>query len=190
MSVCVLDLLVSSILGRPSATSTLRSELGSDFINTIQQSDRMDVCLLASYRIADIMDEISNKLYGEKAVSTDAAEQLLRKLEQWSDELPDTLRASSILMYPHAQEHTIGSLNVACLYYFAVTLVTRPFLISTLTARVASLRQSLLEKPPIQEDPVHAQLASACVDSAIYLVQTCLDVHKADMLLENMCIMK
>lgn len=183
MSVCVLDLLVSSILGRPSATSTLRSELGSDFINTIQQADRMDVCLLASYRIADIMDEISNKLYGEKAVSTDAAELLLRKLEQWSNELPDTVRTSSIPVHPQAQEHTLGSLNVACLYYFTVTLVTRPFLISTLTARVASL-------PPIQEDPVHAQLASACVDSAIYLVQTCLEVHKADLLLENMCIMK
>jgi hypothetical protein len=157
-----------------------------------QLTNHMDVCLLSSYRITHIIDEIANKLYGEKVVSTVVAELLLQRLKQWSDELPDTLR-TSILAYDQAEEHTLGSLNVACFYYFAVTLVTRPFLILTLTARLENLRQSLSgvsSTPPIHEDPTHAQLASACIDSAVYLIQTCLDVHKCGLLLGNMCVLK
>ncbi|CAO2653058.1 Nn.00g024690.m01.CDS01 [Neocucurbitaria sp. VM-36] len=61
---------------------------------------------------------------------------------------------------------------------FAITLVTRPVLISALT--------NCATRP----SPQHQELASACVDAAVYLVQTCNDAFEADVLLGNMCILK
>ena len=101
----------------------------------------MDICLLNSYRIIFIIDEVAKQLHGEKVVSREAAQIVLQKLKQWSDELPNNLTTPSILASHQAQEHTLCSLNIACFYYFAVMLITRPFLISTLTARLANLFQ-------------------------------------------------
>ncbi|EEP78859.1 predicted protein [Uncinocarpus reesii 1704] len=190
MSLCVLDLLVSSILGRPSATSSLRLKLENGLI-----AKTTHVHLLASYTITHLMDTVTSELYGQKAVSTDAAEQFLRKLDRWSKELPNVMRtASPNLNSPKEQEHTLGSIQVGCFYYFATMLVTRPFLISTLTARLVRSCQgnpsSDSSTPTACEDPTHAKLASACVDSAAYLIQTCQDARKVDLLLSNMCIMK
>ncbi|TPX24108.1 hypothetical protein DIZ76_013451 [Coccidioides immitis] len=193
MSLCVLDLLVSSILGRPSATLSLRSELGDGLVSMIEPNDRAQARLLASYAITDLMDTVTSELYGQKAVSTDAAEEFLRKLDRWSKELPDAMRtASPNLNRPEEQEHTLGSIQVACFYYFATMLATRPFLISTLTARLVRSQGGLSSEPPTptaREDPTHAKLASACVDSAVYLIQACQDARKANLFLANMCIM-
>lgn len=194
MSLCILDLLVSSILGRPSATVSLRSEVGRDLISNAHGDDSARSRLFASYTLADLMETISKELYGQKAVSTSAAEQFLQRLNHWSKELPETMRtASSNFDTPEEQEHTLGSIQVVCFYYFATMLVTRPFLISTLTARLVRSRQGDLSEsatPTAYEDPLHTKLASACVDSAEYLIQACQDAQKAGLLLANMCIMK
>ncbi|QQK42174.1 Activator of stress genes [Penicillium digitatum] len=42
----------------------------------------------------------------------------------------------------------------------------------------------------LTENPAHSQLAAACVDSAIYMLQTCLEVHQSSLLLRNMCKLK
>ncbi|WEW55956.1 hypothetical protein PRK78_001391 [Emydomyces testavorans] len=195
MSLCILDLLVSSILGRPSATSSLRLELGNGLVSKTKQDNEAQARLLASYTITDLMDMITNELYGQKAVSTEAAEKFLRKLDRWSKMLPDSMRTASCnLDCPEEQEQTLGSIQVVCFYYFATMLVTRPFLISTFTARLVRSRTSIIPSkscpPTPHEDPTHAKLASACVDSAEYLIQACQDARKANLLLENMCIMK
>jgi hypothetical protein len=92
-----------------------------------------------------------------------------------------------------AQERVLGNMHVACLYHFAVILLTRPFLISTLSVRLARLHQSLSTTGSTDfpdEDPVHSRLAAACIDSAVYMLQTCLEVHQSELLLRNMCILK
>ncbi|KAI1921338.1 hypothetical protein LOZ64_001620 [Ophidiomyces ophidiicola] len=195
MSLCVLDLLVSSILGRPSATSSLRSELGQGLILKMRWGDEAHSRLLASYKITDLMDTVANDLYGQKSVSTNAAEHFLEKLDNWKKELPATMRTASSNCGSHEeQEHTLGSIQVVCFYYFAAMLATRPFLISTLTARLVRSQQSSCSSgastPNTQEDPTHARLASACVDSAAYLVRACQDAGRANLLLANMCIIK
>lgn len=194
MSLCILDLLVSSILGRPSATVSLRAEIGRSLILKEHREDSTRAQLYASYALADMMETIGRELYGQKAVATSAAEQFLQRLGDWSKELPETMRtASSNLDTPEGQEFTLGSIQVVCFYYFASMLVTRPFLISTLTARLVRSRQGDLSEsatPSVYEDPIHIRLASACVDSAEYLIQACQDAQKAGLLLANMCIMK
>ncbi|CAI7665964.1 unnamed protein product [Penicillium glandicola] len=85
-------------------------------------------------------------------------------------------------------------MHVACSYHFAVILVTRPFLISALSVRLARLHHSLSAGDPSEEvpeeDQAHSRLAAACIDSAVYMLQTCLEVHKSGLLLRNMCILK
>ncbi|KAK2753619.1 hypothetical protein FQN54_007396 [Arachnomyces sp. PD_36] len=190
MSLSILDLLVSSILGRPSATSSLRTDLNCNFIDNSQtHNDPASACLLASYNIRPIINEIVEELYEKKMVSTIVAKRLLEDIEKWSRGLPDSLRRSVASSSSRAQKHTIGNIHVSCLYYFAVTLVTRPFLISTLITRPTHPQQAM-SPPSTQEDSDHTHLASACLDAAVYLIQTCTEAYKSDILLSNMCILK
>ncbi|PLN74536.1 fungal-specific transcription factor domain-domain-containing protein [Aspergillus taichungensis] len=194
MSLCILDLLISSILGRPPATACLRAESSGNMEHGPAQ---IRPHLVASYRMSRILDEIIVRLYSEKAASADAAASILGKLTRWSDSLPGSLLAppDADCARAAAQQHIIGSLHIACSYHFAVIIVTRPFLISVLGIRLARLQPAStgsLGLPPeaLQDDPAHAQLASACVDSALYMIQTCMEVHESDLLLGNMCILK
>lgn len=193
MSLCTLDLLTSSILGRPPATGNLRSEFGEKLVDMDEPSPAEER-LIASYRMSQILEKIIVRLYGENAASTETAEALLEQLNKWSDSLP-----RSVLSPPTAeterltaQEHIVGSLHVACSYHFAVIIVTRPFLISSLGVRLARLCKSPGDhhEEILQEDPAHAKLALACTDSALYMMQTCMEVYHSELLLGNMCILK
>jgi hypothetical protein len=193
MSLYTLDLLVSSILGRPPATASLNSETAD--LESTQTSRAMDESLVASYYMAKILDEVVSKLYNDKAASTEVAESLLDKLKQWSNDLPDSLLSSPSTPQERlaAQEHIIGSLHVACAYHFAVIIVTRPFMISVLGVRLTRLHQDspgIIQDEPLLEDPAHTRLANACVESALYMIQTCLEVLQSRLLLGNMCILK
>lgn len=193
MSLCILDLLVSSILGRPSAISPLLPENRQEPSGIA--AGPPDPGLVASYQLSLILDEIINCIYSEKAASAQQADLLLCKLNGWCECLPRSLRTSSLGPKDQSafREHTIGNMHVACSYHFAVILVTRPFLVSALSVRLARLHQSLSTGDPIEmpeEDPAHSRLAAACIDSALYMLQTCLEVHRSGLLLRNMCILK
>ncbi|KAL4973095.1 hypothetical protein BDW66DRAFT_168867 [Aspergillus desertorum] len=188
-----LDLLVSSILGRPPATANLHSEPANMESTTLISA--ADDSLIASYKSTRILDEIVSQLYNEKAASTEVAESLLDKLKQWSNDLPETLLSSPSTPQERlaAQEHIIGSLHLACAYHFAVIIVTRPFMIQVLGVRLARLQQDspgIIQDDTLLEDPAHTRLANACVESALYMIQTCLEVHHSRLLLGNMCILK
>ncbi|KAJ5657318.1 uncharacterized protein N7484_000967 [Penicillium longicatenatum] len=191
MSLCVLDLLASSILGRPAATSALLPDCGD---RSRQTDTAGEAGLFASYRLSLILNEIIGRLYGDQGASIEKAEILLAKLNRWSQHLPDSLRTLADNEHPDdAQKRVLGNMHVACLYHFAVILLTRPFLISTLSVRLARLHQNLSTTGPTDfpdEDPVHSRLAAACIDSAVYMLQTCLEVHQSELLLRNMCILK
>ncbi|KAL4782135.1 hypothetical protein BJX76DRAFT_302866 [Aspergillus varians] len=193
MSLCTLDLLVSSILGRPPATANLHSEPAD--VESTPLTRAMDDSLVASYYMTRILDEIVSRLYNEKAASTEVAETLLDELKQWSNALPESLLSSPSTPQERlaAQEHIIGSLHVACAYHFAAIIVTRPFMISVLGVRLARLHQDspgIIQDDLLLEDPAHTRLANACVESALYMIQTCLEVHQSRLLLGNMCILK
>ncbi|KAF9885871.1 hypothetical protein FE257_012249 [Aspergillus nanangensis] len=192
MSLRTSDLLTSSILGRPPATSNLRSEFGGTLID-LEQSGSKEERLNASYRMSQILEEIIDRLYGEKTASTETAEALLEKLSAWSNSLPELLLASPSTDMERlaAQEHIIGSLHIACTYHFAVIIVTRPFLISVLGVRLARLCQTpAADEGLVPEDAAHSKLATACIDSALYMVQTCMEVYHSRLMLGNMCILK
>ncbi|KAJ4015469.1 hypothetical protein NW752_006931 [Fusarium irregulare] len=170
MSVCILDKLVNSLLGRPSASAQIRSDSKLD--DVAQPGDRITECLMAANKVSSIINEITDTLYDQKKVTTAIVEQFLQDIERWKRDLPASVRISD-----GAQHGTIAKVHVSCLYYLAVMLVSRPFLISTLTAK------------PLGKG-AHSQLAAACLDAAMYLSQTCVEALNAGLLQGNMCIMK
>ncbi|KAL4981306.1 hypothetical protein BDW68DRAFT_196785 [Aspergillus falconensis] len=185
--------LRASILGRPPATASLHSEPAD--MESTPLTSAGDDRLVASYSIARILDDIVSLLYNERAASTEVAESLLDKLKQWSNDLPEALLSSPSTPQERvaAQEHIIGSLHIACAYHFAVIIVTRPFMIQVLGVRLARLHQDspgIIQDDTLLEDPAHTRLANACVESALYMIQTCLEVHQSRLLLGNMCILK
>ncbi|KAI6781173.1 GAL4 [Emericellopsis cladophorae] len=182
MSLRVLDIVVNSILGRPAATAGVHSDLQSLIDSTVASSDdRGLICLGASYRIVALINNIVDTMYDKKEITVPAVEEHLRQLGQWSQDLPDFLRTSpqpDQVQAPGVKDKgAIGRVHVSCLYYFAVTIVTRPILVATLAQQPAS-------------GLVHTQLASACLDAAMFTIQTCSGAQKHNLLLANMCILK
>ncbi|OOF95346.1 hypothetical protein ASPCADRAFT_515743 [Aspergillus carbonarius ITEM 5010] len=195
MSAYILDLLVSSILGRPAATVALRSDSEHSSIRYTQPESHMAMGLLASYKVSGILEEVIARMYSKEGASVDVAESLLAKLKQWSNGLPGPLVEPPDLDFdePAARRHIIGNLHIACTYHFAVIIVTRPFLISVLGVRLARLHGGSvdwLSGDSLREEPAHSNLATACTDSAVYMIQTCSEVYRSGLLLGNMCILK
>lgn len=173
-------MLVSAILGRPPATLSLRYEVDRELAgpSPTAATDTDSVCLAASYRIVSIINAAAHELYGKQAVAHSAAERLLEDIDAWKRTLPECLKMRSSVGGTRAE--IVRNVHVSCLYYFAVTLITRPVLVATLSAR-----------PETDAEPeASGQMASACVDAALYLIQTCKDAHRMGYLVGNMCIMK
>ncbi|EHA26956.1 hypothetical protein ASPNIDRAFT_130765 [Aspergillus niger ATCC 1015] len=184
-----------SILGRPAATAALRSETDDGPIRYTLLEGHMSMGLVASYGVSRILEEIISSMYSKEGASADLAESLLAKLKQWSDELPGPLVEPPNLDFdePAARTHIINNLHVACIYHFAVITATRPFLVSVLGVRLARLHNDSTDGASsdlLHEEAAHSNLATACIDSALYMIQTCSEVHRSELMLGNMCILK
>lgn len=180
MSVRVLDIVVNSLLGRPAATAGVYCDMQPLIDEVLLAStDRGLACLGASYRIVAIINTIVDRMYDKKEINIPAIENHLQELERWSQNLPDFLRTAPAADHANTtpEKGSIGRVHVSCLYYFAVTLVTRPILVSSLTQQTVN-------------GLVHSQLATACLDAAMFIVQTCAGAQKHGILQANMCILK
>ena len=180
MSVCNVDLLVSSILGRPPATGGLPLDY-EDNVWQQQRSlrSRMIPSVAPTFKLLIITHRIIEDIYVKKDKSLSTAERHLETLKDWRQNLPTSLQRSEASPSTLAnQKEIIAKIHISCLYYFAVTLVTRPALILSLTAE------------PISTDDTLKSLASACQDAAIYMSQTCTDAIARNLFLGNMCFIQ
>ena len=181
MSVRILDSLVSGILARPSGFSGISFDELDSHIDTMYISDGDEErSLHAQYRLVGIMDHVVQRVYSTRTVSVVAAEDLLRQLHRWSRCTPGILEPEFYPAHGQPRACLLASLGVACVFYFTVTLVVRPFYISTLSAHMERL----------EEDPAHRRLASTCVEYAILLLRMCLEAQEEGLLYTNMFIMK
>ena len=88
-------------------------------------------------------------------------------------------------------EHVIGAVHISCLYYFAVILATRPFLVAFLTAKLRSSGSNTFHSATTSADREKiSNLAHACLDSAVYMAQTAYQAMNSGYLLGNMCLLK
>ncbi|RDW68204.1 hypothetical protein BP5796_08861 [Coleophoma crateriformis] len=189
-SLRILDITVSTFLGRLSATPTLMVEPETFDTYQNETSSNRRICQDAIYRAATIMDDIFQGLLSSKSIDTTTAEDYLQKLNAWSSGLPSDLRrftrASPIQQSD--QELLIGNIHVAGIYYWTVMLITRPFLICTM-----SCSSKTAADPFPYEKQSYAEikkLSQVCVSAAIYMAQMCRSALEPGSLLDNMCVLK
>ncbi|KAF1842938.1 uncharacterized protein K460DRAFT_340538 [Cucurbitaria berberidis CBS 394.84] len=175
MSLCNVDILVSSILGRPPATGGLRLDVEKDPIDVVEVAEVESTSVKVSFEILTIINEIVHRIYVKKDKSITTAEQLLGRVETWSRKLPKSLSNHHNSLEDPNRKESLAEMHVSCLYYYAITLITRPVLVSALTSGLGS---------------DGSQLASACLDAAILLVQTCVNVYRKKLMIGNMCFIK
>ena len=190
-SLVSIDLIVSSLLGRASATYPTRMN-DSNVGQLLLEGEGICAEVEAGFRLAILVDTIMNDCYESKVMTVGSTEAHLRKLRQWSESLPPQLRLSSVpeTNDGHAQKSFLGSLQVSCFYYFTIMLVTRPFLIEHLTGDSAATTKSAASTSETQNTQETSDMATACLNAAMYMAQACSDFLKLDLLLENMCLIK
>jgi hypothetical protein len=181
-----MDKLVNAILDRPAVTLGIHTDLESVIKDLAEESaDHRTDCLVATNDMVSIISDINEKLYHKKEVTVSAVEQLLQDIDAWKRKLPASVQtcpgqasSDSCTLPTVPPKGAIGNIHVSCLYYFAVTLATRPIFMSSLTMQ------------PLRTSGSHHPLAAACLDSGMFLAQTAVDALRAGLLQSNMCILK
>lgn len=130
---------------------------------------------------------------GKTDVNT--AEAILDNLRQWSRGLPAMTQlldyATDTDLGTVERQRLIAKIHMACAYYFSVILVTRPFLVASLLAR---LHASVGEWPNSAVDRMAeskvSKLAEACISSARYMTDMCSKFTKSAVLSGNMTLIQ
>lgn len=148
----------------------------------------------AAFRASKIIGEILGTMYGNEPASLDDASSFLRRLTEWRVSLPEHLiqptdSSNEGSMLPSKRALRLASMNIACFYYYAVILVSRPFLIASFHSREGRTDDAN-QDPGQQTSATVAQLAEICVDAAIYMIETVCDMSKAKLLMKNTCFTK
>ncbi|KIW26353.1 uncharacterized protein PV07_09453 [Cladophialophora immunda] len=194
-SLRVLDVMYCSILGRPYSTGAIRTDHVTPNSGDVETSSPRQLRLNASFRVCTIIAQITQRLDCDGSMGLSTAEEFLKRLQEWSVSLPDDMRQfKKPVDQPLAlseQEQMIGNIHVSCVYYFAVMLVTRPFLISHLMQQLtgnAGDGSVTIATPDAQANVI--DVAQACIDSAILMANMCYEALQSGILLKQMCIMK
>lgn len=192
--------MVCSILGRPSAVNiggptslAVVSGGGNDF-------ETCSIAFESSFQTGLITSDIMSRIYCEKDADVQDAEHFMERLTQWRSSLPAELRRTiSRQIRPSrdeiGREEAAACMNMACFYYYAVMLVSRPFLVLSLSGRQSSLEQiSEARGSGLQGGTARSgvldSLSRACVDSSVYMIETLHDASEADALLPNTTFIK
>ncbi|EXJ65517.1 hypothetical protein A1O7_01858 [Cladophialophora yegresii CBS 114405] len=187
-SLRVLDVMYCSILGRPYSTVAIRADKTAIARLRLPSATNRDAALQASFEVCSIIAEITPMLDSEGSISPITAEGFLKRLRDWSATLPADMRhfsrSADELLTAEERERTIGNIHVSCTYYFAVMLVTRPFLITYLMAHMSG------GASPVTTATEVAELAQACIDTATLMANLCNEALQSGIFLKQMCILK
>lgn len=175
-------------------------------------------------RSSTLLEEIVDQLSCGKILHVPTAEHLLARLRSWNKSVPDHLRNIK-LAYDTAytqsdglsdlvcglddaisnhnqrlshddRQRLTGSLHVSCIYYFAVILITRPFLIAYLLSRLRGRAPDQLIPDPAEASDVAiknstvSKMAQVCVSAAIHTAETCAAAKTSGFEFGNLCLLK
>lgn len=191
-SLRILEILVSSILGRSASALIMRT--GHEALTKLDPQPQLLSAKMIKYssEICALLASIEQRLSADAKLTFQEAESLLQDLKTWGSTLPAEMRCfvmeeSSTSSTPQGRELLAGATHIACSYYFAVILVARPFFITYLMGK---LRERHPQIAPSENGEDDAKLAEACLESAVHMTQETLKAVESGMLGENMCIQK
>lgn len=155
----VLDLFMSSSLGRPPSTSETRdTESEADY------SASTDLCA--------IFEKILTDIYAKRMVSTEVLERISKHQRRWSARFYQGLATDRIKPQDVVDDGclapNIGLLHVKEAYYWTIILLTRPFLVENISDHISQLSANMPKDNRKRSTSASNKfLAHACVDSAI-----------------------
>jgi hypothetical protein len=161
----VLDLFMSSSLGRTPSTSETRD------------SNRQDN-YSASASLCAVFEHILTEIYRKRMVSTEVVETISDELRRWTTRLSEGLEVDHIAPTDALASGTlpnVGLFHLKEAYYWTIILLTRPFLVDYVSSYVT--RQSGVSTPSdTPTDPPtppipNETLVNACVDSAVRTIE-------------------
>ncbi|KAM7192463.1 hypothetical protein V8F33_008338 [Rhypophila sp. PSN 637] len=173
-SLRVVDLFLSTSMGRPPAAS--------DVDCTVGYSDELDKglnLLNASVQVLLITERVVLQVYSRRKISVQLTEGISRELRDWSSrwlgglkEVVDGKDTTGEEGRRMRKRCVNGACQVLASYYYAVILVSRPFLMVELHHRLAGTAA---------EDgnglvSGRTKLADACIDAAVLMVSPVQDL--------------
>ncbi|KAI8627786.1 IDO-domain-containing protein [Xylariaceae sp. FL1651] len=164
-SVRVLDLYLSISMGRPPAAAD--ADCTVPYHCTDEEGNERYDLLNASVQILSIVEGIILKVYSRRKISLQSTEGISRQLREWSKKwLSPLLRE---LQSGQASRESTGACHVLSSYYYAVMLVSRPFLMYELCRRL-SASSTTPQRSVTNSTSGRSKLANACIDAATLML--------------------
>ncbi|CAG2007322.1 unnamed protein product, partial [Fusarium graminearum] len=184
-SLRVVDLFLSSSMGRPPATSDVDCTVPYQSPDE-NLEEHLDL-LNASVQIFLVLEGVVTEIYSRRKISLQLTEGISLQLRDWSSRWLKPLK--DIVANPDIQDRAqaSGACQILATYYYAVMLVSRPFLMYELCRRlsdgsVASNGRSALTSGK-------SKLADACIDAASLMVDPILDLIQRGVLVGHVPIL-
>ncbi|KAJ5164608.1 uncharacterized protein N7500_006438 [Penicillium coprophilum] len=192
------DLFFSAMMGRSSSTSDTSFNIDeAPSATPIEDEYDQSLSMTESARAFLVMEHIINDVYTKRTVSLGLLQSLAQELQEKCSVLPKSLRKSSGptvhgRLCQSIQQRNLRNAHVTCSYYFAMMLLTRPFLITILRAKTPS---ESARNPRARgannggDNDISSEIAhgaTTCIDSATYTIQLLHELLTANMLFNNM----
>ncbi|KAF4986959.1 hypothetical protein FDECE_15677 [Fusarium decemcellulare] len=184
-SLRVVDLFLSTSMGRPPATS--------DVDNTVPYQSPADIAdespdlLNASVQIFLVLEGMVTEIYSRRKISLQLTEGISLQLRDWSARWLKKLK--DIIANPDAQDRAqaSGACQVLSTYYYAVMLVSRPFLMYELCRRLSDTSTTSNGRSSLTSGK--SKLADACIDAASLMVDPILDLIQRGVLVGHVPVL-
>ncbi|RMZ15095.1 hypothetical protein D0862_01819 [Hortaea werneckii] len=171
-SLRIVDLYLSTLMGRPPATSDVDCTVA--YRKFDDAGNEVFDMLNASAQVMLIMEAVVVEVYSRRKISLAVTEGISAQLRQWSHRWLPHVKA---LLDPTTQDTStvIGACQVLASYYYAVMLASRPFLVYELCLRLSPERVSdQTNRSPAATG--RSKLADACIDAANLMVDVTADL--------------
>ncbi|KAF5711411.1 purine utilization transcriptional regulator [Fusarium globosum] len=184
-SIRVVDLFLSSSMGRPPATSDVDCTV--PYQSPDENLEEPVDLLNASVQIFLVLEGVVTEIYSRRKVSLQLTEGISLQLRDWSSRWLKQLK--DIVANPEAQDRAqaSGACQILATYYYAVMLVSRPFLMYELCRRLSDGSVNSNGRSALTSGK--SKLADACIDAASLMVDPILDLIQKGILVGHVPIL-
>ena len=172
-SLRVVDLFLSTSMGRPPATSDVDCTV--PYRSADEDGHETFDLLNASVQILHIIEGVVTEIYSRKKISLQLTEGISLQLREWSARWLQRLKDVVARPVDHSRAQASGACQVLSSYYYAVMLVSRPFLMYELFRRLSDAPTSAAGRSSALTSG-KSKLADACIDAASLMVDPILDL--------------
>ncbi|KAI0838143.1 hypothetical protein F5Y06DRAFT_303875 [Hypoxylon sp. FL0890] len=173
-SLRVLDLFLSISMGRPPSMSDIDCTVPYRNLDGNGQEE-FDL-LNASVQVLSITEEIVLQVYSRRKISLQLTEGISRQLRDWSSRWLSRLKRTLTESPREDEIEVVGACQVMSCYYYAVMLVTRPFLMYEICKRLPESTTAAGAPSSGSDNSGRARLANACIDAAGLMAESVVDL--------------